>query len=151
MSDTVYYIYRPDLRVFGCVRHGLLHLPAWFEGVWVCQTRFITSTGLSGGCLGVTDTVYYIYRPGFRVFGCVRHGLLHLPAWLEGVWVCQTRFITSTGLAGGCLGVSDTVYYIYRPGWRVFGCVRHGLLHLPAWLEGVWVCQTWFITSTGLT
>ena len=136
-------------------RHGLSQLPAWLEGVWVCQT----------------NTVYHNYRPGLRAFGGVRqtrfitstHGPIYpggyrsmqIPAWIGGNWVCQTNsyhnYRPGLGVFGsvrqtqfyhnyrpGGLGVFGSArqtqfYHNYRPGLGVFGCVR----------------QTQFITTTG--
>ena len=99
------------------------------------------------------------YRPGLGVLGCVRqtqfyhnypwtyipwgiYRSMQLPAWIGGVWVCQTNTVLSQlpmdlytlGYIGPCnyrpgLGVFGCVrqtqfYYNHRPGLGVFGCVR---------------------------
>ena len=135
-------------------KHGLSQLPAWLEGIWVCQT----------------NTVYHNYRPGLRAFGGVRqtrfitstHGPIYpgvyrsmqIPAWIGGNWVCQTNtVITSTGLAWGYLGVSDKHSFITTTGlaWGYLGVSdKHSFITTTGLAWGyLGVSDKQFITTTG--
>ena len=90
-------------------KHGLSHLP-----------MDLYTLGDIGPCK---------YRPGLGVIGCVKKQLSQLPAWLGGIWECQTNTVLSQ-----------------LPAWRLGGiweCQTNTVLsQLPAWLGGIWVCQT---------